>query len=314
MTMQNAVAQPCSTCGELVSLGDHFCGSCGAEVGTTSGRPPAQFDHRGGRHTGRRVVAVIAAFFVVAAVSGLVVAFLDARKDLESERERTAAAQAQVVDLDAQLQATADPDDTLQQQLADAELDVTDLMAQLQQAQTDLTTERDGRAADVAAATADKTETVAAIQTELDAAQVRLTALQAAFPLSEAAFRSAAPSGEYAVTIQPIECTIVDCFDLRSLALSFPDPTKVSGNRANGIIAFADGSYSVSGPLADEQSPFCNAETTDATFSLQFHASRVTFEAGVLAATEMIGTYRETIDSGDCAGQFRSYSLTLTKS
>lgn len=246
-------------------------------------------------------------------MSGLVVAFLDARNDIETERERTSAALAQVVGLNAQLEETADPDDSLQQQLADAQQNVADLTTQLEQAQADLVAERDGRTTDAAAAVADKNEAVAAIQTELDAAQVQLTALQAAFPMSEDSFRSAAPTGQYAVTIQPIECTIVDCFELRSLSLSFPDPTKVSGSRANGIIAFDDGSYTVSGPLAQEQSPFCNAATTDATFALEFHASRVTFENGVLAATEMIGTYRETIDSGDCAGQFRSYSLTLTR-
>lgn len=325
--MTNAAAQPCATCGELVSPGDHFCGSCGAAVSPIGGSPigsapvggpavgktpAAVYDvHRG--RTGRRVVAVIAGFLAVAAVSGLVVAFVDARRDLDTERDQLTLANNRVVELTERLDAADDPGDSLAQNLATAQQQLADVTAQLQRSQADLTAEREERAADAAANQTNSAAAVAAVQTQLDSVTAQLSVLQAAFPLDENSFRAASPAGEYAVTIQPIECTIVGCFELKSLSLSFPDATKVSGNRANGIISFADGSYTVAGDLAAEQAPFCNGVETDATFALAFHANRVVFENGLLLATELIGTYRETISGGECAGQFRSYSLTMTK-
>ena len=311
--MAARVSERCSTCGEELQPGDHFCGSCGAAVQPDQAGGPTAYEPFPRRRTGRTVVAVIAGFVVVAAVSGLVVAFLDARRDVDAERRKAAAAQTQVVALTEELAATADPDASLQQQLAAAQAELDDTTAQLTESQTELTAERDARAADATAAEAAKATEIAAVQTQLDAVNAQLAALQAVYPLSEDTFRSASPAGEYAVTIQPLGCTILECLELRSLQLSFPDATKVSGNRANGIIAFEDGSYTASGPLAAEQSPLCKGLETTATFALEFHASRVAFENGLLTAVENIGTYSETIVGGECAGQSRSYSLSMVK-
>ena len=311
--MARTITDHCSTCGETLQPDDHFCGSCGAAVLSHQAGGPTVFDPGPPRRTGRRVVAVIAAFLAVAGASGLVVAYLDARRDLDDEQARLRLAQAQVVQLSDQLTDTADPDDSLQQQLTAAEADLTEVRTQLTEAQTDLENERAARAADATAAESAKATELAALQTQLDAVNAQLAALSAIFPISEDTFRSASPAGEYDVTIAPIECTSVGCLDLKSLALSVPDATKVSGNRANGIIAYADGSYSVTGPLPAAQAPLCNTAATDATFALTFHANRVTFESGLLVATELTGSYRETITGGECAGQFRSYSISMIK-
>jgi hypothetical protein len=311
--MARTITDLCLACGETLQPGDHYCGICGTAVQPHQAGGPSLYDPEPPRRTGRRVVAVVAAFLAVAAVSGLVVAFIDARRDLDDEQVKLSVAQTQIVDLSKQLTDTADPDQSLQRQLAAAESDLADVRAELTQTQADLEAERAARTADAATADAAKTTELAAIQTQLDAANAQLTALTAMFPLSEDTFRSASPAGDYAVTIAPIECTLVGCLELKSLTLSFPDATKVSGNRANGIIAYADGSYTATGPLEAAQAPLCNGAETDATFSLAFHASRVTFENGLLVATELTGSYRETVSSGDCTGQFRSYSISMIK-
>ncbi|MEO6494505.1 MAG: zinc ribbon domain-containing protein, partial [Ilumatobacteraceae bacterium] len=112
-TTSSTTALPCSVCGELVSPGDLFCGSCGAAVGagdSPGGRPRDLSDHnrnRNHRRTGQRVVAVIAGFVTVAAVSGLVVAFVDARRDLDKERKELTVANTRVAELTTQLDETA---------------------------------------------------------------------------------------------------------------------------------------------------------------------------------------------------------------
>ncbi len=304
----------CATCREPLLVGDQFCGNCGSPVDVRANAivPQAEaFRPRGG--TARKVMLGVVAFIVVAGVSGLVVAFIDSRRDLEAEREKSAAAQAALVEMSNTINSGADADAALQTQLAAAQAELVTAQATLAEAQTDLQVERDGRAADATAAETQSAAAVAAVQAQLDAVQAQLDSLQAVFPLDENAFRGAALTGEFAVTIQPVECTIVDCLELTSLSLSFPDPTKVSGNRANGVLSFTDGSYTATGALAEEQAPLCSGSATDATFVLTFHASRVAFAEGLLGATQAIGTYRETIDGGVCAGQYRSYSVSMVK-
>ena len=313
------------TCGATVLARDRFCGHCGADVDhdhlpTESGVRGSQSDDGRTRRTGRWVVAGIAVFVVAAALSGLIVAFIDARRDLDTEETKVAQSQARILELSDQLASAPDPDAALQADLAGTKADLTEAEAtsaaaeqQLTEALADLTAERDARAADVLVATQQRAQAVAEVQAQLDAVQAQLTAVQGLFPLEENTVRGAAPAGEYAVTIQPIECTIVACVELRTLSLSFPDSSKVSGNRANGILAFAGGSYSVEGPLAAAQAPLCNGLATTASFQLSFHASTVVIESGLLRATGLVGTYRETISAGECLGQFRSYSLSMVK-
>jgi hypothetical protein len=319
MTITPATGQACATCGEAVLPGDLFCGHCGTPVAGDAGAATA-FQPYPRRSTGRRVLAGVVAFVVVAGISGLIVAFVDARRDVDAQRDKAVAAQNSVVDLTSQLEAaqadleaTEDPDDAQQQQLVQAQADLVAVQAQLTQSQNDLAAEREGRAADAVAAQTQSSQAVAEVQGRLDAVQADLTALQDLFPIDENTFRGAAPAAEYAVTIQPLECTIVACTQVRSLSLSFPDPTKVSGNRANGVIAFDAGSYTSRGTISSEQSPQCNGVAAAATFELSFHASRVAFANGLLTMEQGVGTYRETIDAGDCAGQFRSYSVSMVK-
>lgn len=310
--MSRAGGLQCATCAEPLLPNDQFCGGCGASVSGISGAS-ARSNAQSPRRTARLVLMGVAGFIAVAVVSGLVVAVIDARRDVRIERDRLETSQAMIVELTNDLDATVDPDVGLQGQLATVQADLAETQSQLAQAVSDLTVERDARAADASAATTQNAAAVAAVQVQLDAALAQLASLQALFPLDENTYRAAALSGDYVVTIQPVECTIVACLDLKSLSLSFPDASKVSGNRANGIISFQDGSYVISGELASEQSPLCNGIATDATFDLSYHASRVEVVNGVLGATAAVGAYRETIVGGECDGQFRSYSLTLAK-
>ncbi len=291
---------------------DQFCGGCGASVSGGVAAPIGS-TVRSPRRTALLVALGAAGFIAVAGVSGLVVAVIDARRDVSTERERLETSQAMVVELTNDLDSTVDPDVGLQGQLATLQADLAETKEQLTQALADLTVERDGRAADASAASTQNADAVAAVQVQLDATAAQLATLQALFPLDENTYRAAALSGEYVVALQPVECTIVACAELKSLSLSFPDASKVSGNRANGIISFQNGSYVISGELASEQTPLCNGAATDATFDLSYHASRVEVVNGLLGATAAVGAYRETIVGGECDGQFRSYSLTLAK-
>ncbi|HRE02224.1 MAG TPA: hypothetical protein PLV68_13055, partial [Ilumatobacteraceae bacterium] len=223
------------------------------------------------------------------------------------------AAQREIADLTEQLDSIQDPDVDLRQQLNDAQAKIDELTGQVGQLTTDLGNERAGRAADAEAAQQSQAAAVAEVQGQLNAVQSDLDAIRNLFPMDEDSFRAAAPLGDYTVTVERAQCTIINCLELSSLSLSFPDSTQVSGNRANGVLAFADGSYAARGQLSSEQAPLCNGVETEATFLLVFHATTATASNGLLAATAMEGTYRETIDNGDCVGQFREYKVAMTK-
>ncbi|HRE02225.1 MAG TPA: zinc ribbon domain-containing protein, partial [Ilumatobacteraceae bacterium] len=72
-TSPSPAQRPCPRCGERVGPDDHFCFSCGASLIAAETRPAPR------PNTARRVVAIIAGCLAAAAVSGLVVAYLDAR-------------------------------------------------------------------------------------------------------------------------------------------------------------------------------------------------------------------------------------------
>ena len=289
-------------------------------------------DIRGQLRAGRRFRfwAGAGVVVLVAAIAALSVVLVSQKGDLTNEKAKLA--QAQTALADAQSSATTttpgqtgasapidpagDPSIALQTQLAQ-------VTAALNQAKTDLINEKQGRADDAAAAQAAAAQAQAtatqaaadltAAQTAAAAAQQQLTAVEALFPLTAAKIGAAAPTGAFTATLTPGECTLSLCSVLNPLTLTIPTSATISGDRVNGALAFDGTNYANTGAVDLPKSPQCGGVDTASTYQFSVHPTGVTVVSGTLQASAMAGSYTETISSGLCVGQHRSYAVTMTR-
>jgi hypothetical protein len=262
------------------------------------------------RPKGRLLVGVVTVV-AVGAIAFLGLALLNTRGDLDSARARIA--QLDVVPPTSAPAAAGGAFEPVVPALDD---EVTALQTQLNQitaaltkATEDLDAAREGRAADASAAAS------AAAVAAADAAAVaqQLAQLQALFPLTSAAVAAADPTGAYAVSLTPQQCTLTDCAPLATMTLSFTDAATVAGDRANGAVTATAGTSVVTGSLDPTLAPLCATVAAPTTYQLSVAVSAVQAVGGVLMAQQLDGTYTETIASGDCAGQLRSYTIQLVR-
>lgn len=288
-------------------------------------------DIRGQLRAGRRFRfwAGAGVVVLVAAIAALSVVLVSQKGDLTNEKAKLAQAQTALADAQSSTTTTpgqtgasapidpaADPSIALKTQLAQ-------VTAALNQAKTDLINEKQGRADDAAAAQAAAAQAQAtaakdaadltAAQTAAATAQQQLTALQALFPLTAAKIAAAAPTGAFTATLTPGECTLSLCSVLNPLTLTIPTPTTISGDRVNGALAFDGTNYANAGAVDLPKSPQCGGVDTASTYQFSVHPTGATVVNGTLQASEMAGSYTETISSGLCVGQHRTYAVTMSR-
>ena len=288
-------------------------------------------DIRGQLRAGRRFRfwAGAGVVVLVAAIAALSVVLVSQKGDLTNEKAKLAQAQTALADAQSSTTTTpgqtgasapidpaADPSIALKTQLAQ-------VTAALNQAKTDLINEKQGRADDAAAAQAAAAQAQAtaakdaadltAAQTAAATAQQQLTALQALFPLTAAKIAAAAPTGAFTATLTPGECTLSLCSVLNPLTLTIPTPTTISGDRVNGALAFDGTNFANTGPVDLPKSPQCSGVDTASTYQFSVHPTGATVVNGTLQASAMAGSYTETINSGLCVGQHRTYAVTMTR-
>ena len=286
-------------------------------------------DIRGQLRAGRRFRfwAGAGVVVLVAAIAALSVVLVSQRGDLTNEKAKLAQAQTALADAQSSTTTTTagaigpidpnvDPSIALKTQLAQ-------VTAALNQAKTDLINEKQGRADDAAAAQAAAAQAQAiatkdaadltAAQTAAATAQQQLTALQALFPLTAAKIAAAAPTGAFTATLTPGECTLSLCSVLNPLTLTIPTPATISGDRVNGALAFDGTNYANTGAVDLPKSPQCGGVDTASTYQFSVHPTAATVVNGTLQASEMAGSYTETISSGLCVGQHRTYAVTMSR-
>ncbi len=289
-------------------------------------------DIRGQLRAGRRFRfwAGAGVVVLVAAIAALSIVLVSQKGDLTNEKAKLAQAQTALADAQASTTTTApgqtgvtgpidptvDPNIALQTQLAQ-------VTAALNQAKTDLINEKQGRADDAAAAQAaaaqaqaDATKAAAdltAAQTAAATAQQQLAAVEALFPLTAAKIAAAAPTGAFTATLTPGECTLSLCSVLNPLTLTIPTPATISGDRVNGALAFDGTNYANTGTVDLPKSPQCGGVDTASTYQFSVHPVGATVVNGTLQASQMAGSYTETISSGLCVGQHRTYAVTMTR-
>ena len=252
----------------------------------------------------------------LAAIAALGLALLSTRDDLHNER-------AKLAQIHVATPATEPTPETGtlgrvtpagQQELLALQKQLDDLNAVLLKAKQDLATEQSARAADAATRAAD-----AATQAQqLADLQTQLAQLQGLFPVTAAAVAAADPTGQYTVTLTPAACNLTDCTALTALSIAFTDAATVSGDRAAGTAKFDAAKYTVSGTLPTAMAPTCAGQPADASYKLELHVTTVDVADAKLRATQMTGTYTETIGgatdtSAPCAGQSRSYTVNLVR-
>ncbi len=324
----------CANCGATLQPGDRYCGGCGTPstavvsafstvsdadpasasdaqkppVGTPNPIAVAQMptvpppvgavgsSSRERPRRGRLLVGLVV-LVAVAAVAFLGVVLVSTRDDLESSQARVAQLRA-AAGPTTTTEPTADPVGPLQAQ-------IEQLNTALTQLQTELDAERANRATD--------SSTAAAAAVTAEQVQAQLTALQALFPVTEAAFDAADPTGSYTVALTAGECTLADCTALTSLAVTFSDATTIAGDRVNDTATTNAGDLTFSGTLAPALAPQCAGASAPSSYELVLHVTGVTAVDGALHATALSGTYTETISSGDCTGQHRAYTAALAR-
>jgi len=270
------------------------------------------------RRSGRSLRLLAGALVVVlfAAIAGLTLALIGRNTDLDNEKAKLAQTKAALDNATAATSTTdasANPEVELKNQLAQ-------VTAALDQAKTDLTAEKQGRADDAAAAQAaaaaaatQASSDVAAAQAAQAAAEQQVAAMQAAFPVSAATITAANPNGTYTAMLTPGECTLALCSTLAPLSITIADPLAISGDRVSGTLAFDGTTYVNSGPLELAKSPQCASVDQASTYLLSLHTTAITVVDGAVHAAKLEGTYTETITAGDCAGQHRSYTVTMSR-
>lgn len=289
-------------------------------------------DIRGQLRAGRRFRfwAGAGVVVLVAAIAALSVVLVSQKGDLTNEKAKLAQAQTALADAQSSTTTTGpgqtgaigpidpnvDPSIALKTQLAQ-------VTAALNQAKTDLINEKQGRADDAAAAQAAAAQAQAtaakdaadltAAQTAAATAQQQLTALQALFPLTAAKIAAAAPTGAFTATLTPGECTLSLCSVLNPLTLTIPTAATISGDRVNGALAFDGTNYANAGAVDLPKSPQCGGVDTASTYQFSVHPTGATVVNGTLQASEMAGSYTETISSGPCVGQHRTYAVTMSR-
>src|SRR5262249_31916375 len=139
------------------------------------------------------------------------------------------------------------------------------------------------------------------------------TQLDGLFPMDEVAYRTADPTGSYDVTIDAGQCTLANCGSINSMTITIPNKSSVTGDRTNGPLNFDGSSYVNTGNVDPADGPQCNGQPAPATYELTLHATEINQNNGAIFATQLAGTYTETVTSGDCNGQFRSFNLSMTK-
>jgi len=279
---------------------------------------------RAGR--GFRIVTGAVVVVLVAVIAGLTLTLIARNTDLDNEKAKLAQAQAALKNATsstpttepstgavAPIDPTVDPMVEVQNQLAQ-------VTAALEQAKADLTNEKQGRADDAAAAQAaaqaaatQASSDVAAAQAAQAAAEQQVAAMQGLFPLSASTIAAANPNGAYTATLAPAECTLALCSTLAPLSITIAEPLAISGDRVSGTLTFDGTTYVNSGPLELAKSPQCASVDQPSTYLLALRTTAVTVVDGVVQAAEMQGTYTETITAGDCAGQHRSYNVTMDR-
>lgn len=328
----------CATCGATLQASDRYCGNCGSPasavasaftVGGSAAEQPAKpvpnpiavaqmptvpppvgsatADEREPRRRGRVLLGFVVVI-AVAAVGFLAVTLLSTRDDLKSSRAR-------VAQLETSAATTTTTPETVggalvpvvpnMDQTRKLQMQIDELTARLDKATAQLATERSDRATD--ASTATEAATTAA------AVQAQLTALQALFPLTDSAFAAADPTGAYAVTLTAGECTLADCTPLAAPTITFTGPAAISGDRINGTVTVAAGTLSIAGTLDPSLAPLCAGVAAPTGYALTLHVSGIKPVGTVLEAVALQGTYTETVSSGDCTGQHRTYAMTLAR-
>jgi hypothetical protein len=281
--------------------------------------------------TGRRlrILAGAGVVILVAAVATLGLMLISTRGDLDNERAKLAQAQATLNGAVSTTTTTEAPESAgttpTDDRLAQVQTELAQTQAALQQARDDLLAEKQARADDAAAAAAAQeaaveaakteaaAEAVATASSEVAAAQEQAATLATLFPLTQEQLSTANPVGNYLSEVAAGECTLNLCELIQSLDLNITDPTTITGNRFTGTLAFDGTTYTASGALDPAVGPKCNDVPADPTYALALRVIGVDVAGGALEASRLQGTYTETIASGDCAGQHRSFTVTLDR-
>jgi len=286
-------------------------------------------DHepRGRRRSGRgfRIVTGAVVVVLVAVIAGLTVMLIARNTDLDNEKAKVAQAQA-ALDIVVST-TTTDPStgaigpvDPTVDPIVEVQNQLNQVTAALEQAKADLTAEKQGRADDAAAAQAatqaaatQASSDVAAAQAAQAAAEQQVAAMQGLFPLSASTIAGANPNGAYTAMLAPAECTLALCSTLAPLSIAIAEPLAISGDRVSGTLTFDGATYVNSGPLELAKSPQCASIDQASTYLLTLKTTAIAVIDGTVQASEMQGTYTETITAGDCAGQHRSYAVTMER-
>jgi len=277
---------------------------------------------RGGR--GFRIITGAVVVVLVAVIAGLTLTLVARNTDLDNERAKLAQAQAALATSATTTTEPASgastPVDSTVDPLVEVQNQLNQVTAALEQAKADLTAEKQGRVDDAAAAQAaaqaaatQASSEVAAAQAAQAAAEQQAAATAGLFPLSVSTIASANPNGAYTATLTPGECTLALCSTLAPLSVSIAEPLAISGDRVSGTLAFDGTTYTNGGPLELAKSPQCASVDQASTYLLSLHTTAITVVDGVVQAAEMQGTYSEVITAGDCAGQHRSYTVTMDR-
>ena len=285
------------------------------------GEPPARRGGRGFRLATGAVVVVL-----VAVIAGLTLTLIARNTDLDNEKAKRAQAQAALDNATSDTSTTepsaeaVGPIDPTVDPMVEIENQLAQVTAALDQAKADLTNEKQGRADDAAAAQAaaqaaatQASSDVAAARAAQAAAEQQAATMQGLFPLSASAIAAANPNGFYTATLTPAECTLALCSTLAPLSVAIAEPLAISGDRVSGTLAFDGTTYTNGGPLELAKSPQCASVDQPSTYLLALHTTAITVVDGAVLAAEMQGTYSEVITAGDCAGQHRSYNVTMDR-
>jgi len=258
-------------------------------------------------------------------IAGLTVMLIARNTDLDNEKAKVAQAQA-ALDIVVST-TTTDPStgaigpvDPTVDPIVEVQNQLNQVTAALEQAKADLTAEKQGRADDAAAAQAatqaaatQASSDVAAAQAAQAAAEQQVAAMQGLFPLSASTIAGANPNGAYTAMLAPAECTLALCSTLAPLSIAIAEPLAISGDRVSGTLTFDGATYVNSGPLELAKSPQCASIDQASTYLLTLKTTAIAVIDGTVQASEMQGTYTETITAGDCAGQHRSYAVTMER-
>ena len=277
------------------------------------------------RRSGRgfRIVTGAVVVLLVAVIAGLTLTLVARNTDLDNEKAKLAQAQAALDSLGAVTSTTesvVEPADSSVDPIVEVQNQLAQVTAALEQAKADLTAEKQGRADDAAAAqaaaqtaAAQAATDVAAAQAAQAAAEQQAAAVEALFPLSVSTIAAANPNGFYTASLAPAECTLALCSTLAPLSIAIAEPLAISGDRVSGTITFDGTMYVNSGPLELAKSPQCTSVDQPSTYLLALKTTAITVVDGAVQVAEMQGSYTETITAGECAGQHRSYNVTMER-